>query len=353
MKAFCISLLLSCAAAGAARQTAFKPASSYQWKIAQRLDSGRVVIMLTDEDAIIPTAEHEALAPVMPKPAPEFLAVFLEGVRPLPVEMGRRLTKNATAPGDRWAIDAGRAGWFETSVDGFVLAGGGCSEFAAAMASIEPAKLAAFSKVREKYFPARLVSGWAPPAAATAVGPMAYVVTPNDRQNIEALLRRAFEQESPKILQKMAADKNAIGVDEMRERYRRIAAGGGRINFDVQPFRLTPDGLPRLFVRAIWNVDGKSAFLMTAWVRTAPVFQIESADFHAAEQQFWLSFKLDGPAELSSLGEVLSIADVDRDGLAEIVMLYQYYEGISIEVSKYPPAEPGGAEVIARFGAGC
>lgn len=51
--------------------------------------------------------------------------------------------------------------------------------------------------------------------------------------------------------------------------------------------------------------------------------------------------------------EHVSGADVDRDGLAEIVVLYHYYEGISIEASKYPPAGPSSPKIIAKFGAGC
>lgn len=171
LKLFSLLVVLCGAVLAARGQDTYKPASAFDWKIAQRLDSGRVVIMLTDEDAVITSAERDALEPVMPKPAKEFLAVFLEGVRPLSAEIGRRLTKNTVTPGDRWAIDAGRGGWFETSVDGFVLAGAGCSETTAVMASIDADKAAAFSSVKEKYFPARAMSGWAPAAKNTSVGP--------------------------------------------------------------------------------------------------------------------------------------------------------------------------------------
>ena len=197
------------------------------------------------------------------------------------------------------------------------------------------------------------MSGWTPAVKNTAVGPIAYAVTENGRQAIESVLQQTFERESPKILEELTRGVRRDGIDDLRQKYRRVSAGGARINFDVQAFRLTPDGLPRLFVRAVWNLDGKTVFLMSAWLRTAPALEIEAADLHAAKQAVWLDFKYDGPMEPSYLGEVLNITDVDRDRFAEIVMLYHYYEGISIEISKYPPTGPGGAQVIAKFGAGC
>jgi hypothetical protein len=348
---FLLVLVCGCGVLAAHRQGAHKPASAFEWKIAQRLDSGRVVIMLTDEDAAITNVEHDALDPMIPKPAGEFLASFLDGLRPLPADMGRRLTKSAVAVGDRWAIDAGRGGWFDTSIDGFVL-NGGCSETAAVMASISPDKLAEFSSVKDKYFPAHTTSGWAPPARATAVGPMAYVVTPDQRAKIESVLRQAFERDSPTLLQQMSQDSHAEGVDAWRDKYRRIAAGGGQINFDTQAFQVTPDGLPRLFVRAVWTLDGKPAYAMSAWLRTAPALGIEQSDTHTAKFAWFSEFQ-HYPMEPKENGEVLGVTDIDRDGFGEIVMVYYYYESISIEVSKYPPAGPGSPRVVAKFSSGC
>lgn len=333
-------------------QEPYKHVQDYDWRIAQRLDSGRVVIMLTDQEAKMTDAEGAALAPLMPKPASDFLAKFVSGARPISVDAGRRWTNTTIGPGDKWMIDGGRFGWFESSIDEFVLTDEGCSEIAAATARVSSNALPAFAKVRAKYFPARAVSGWAPPTKTTSVGTSDYIVTPNDRENIERALQQAFDKESPAVLEKMRGRKDA-GVPEMRELYRRISAGSGRIRFDVQAFRVTPDGLPRLFVRAGWTLDGKTVFLMSAWLRTAPIMQIEGADVHSAEDQFWEDFNFDGPMDPSTPVEILNVVDVDRDGLAEIVMLYQFYEGISIEVSKYPPARPGSGQVIAKYGGGC
>jgi hypothetical protein len=38
-------------------------------------------------------------------------------------------------------------------------------------------------------------------------------------------------------------------------------------HFDIRAFRLTPDGAPRLFVRARWKLENAPVFLMTAWPR--------------------------------------------------------------------------------------
>jgi hypothetical protein len=57
---------------------------------------------------------------------------------------------------------------------------------------------------------------------------------------------------------------------EWLHRDKRLAAGEGQLDYDQRAFRLTPDGAPRLFVRARWKLDGAAAFLMTAWFRAEP-----------------------------------------------------------------------------------
>jgi hypothetical protein len=39
------------------------------------------------------------------------------------------------------------------------------------------------------------------------------------------------------------------------------------LDYDIRAFRLTPDGVPRLFVRARWKLADAPVFLMTAWFK--------------------------------------------------------------------------------------
>lgn len=43
----------------------------------------------------------------------------------------------------------------------------------------------------------------------------------------------------------------------------------------MQTFRLTPDEQPRILVHAQWPLDGKPAFLLSAWIRSEPEMQVE------------------------------------------------------------------------------
>jgi hypothetical protein len=342
-----VASMISGSILAAGTQTA--PAS--EWRIAQRLDSGRVIVMLTSDEASITPEERDPLGPSLPKPSDEFLASFFEGVRWIPAPLGRRLTKSTAALGDRWALDGGRAGWFETSVNDFVLTSAGCFDVGAMMASVASSQRDAFSRVRGKYFVMRPMAGWSPPSGPMTLGSMSYAISQNDRAAIERLLQDEFRRTSPALLAELKAGHDASLFEAQRTAYARIAAGGAQLRFDAQAFRLTPDAFPRLFVRAIWTLDGKTAYAMSAWVRTAPALGIEQTDTHTAKFAFFGEFQYD-PIEQEMNGEVLGVTDIDRDGLAEVLMLYRFYEGISIELQRYPSIGPG-ANAIAKFGAGC
>src|SRR5262249_16838640 len=49
-----------------------------------------------------------------------------------------------------------------------------------------------------------------------------------------------------------------------------LIRGEGKLDYDLRAFRLTPDRIPRLFVRARWSLAGSAVFLMTAWFRAEP-----------------------------------------------------------------------------------
>jgi hypothetical protein len=127
---------------------------------------------------------------------------------------------------------------------------------------------------------------------------------------------------------------------EWLHRDKRLAAGEGQLDYDVRAFRLTPDGAPRLFVRARWKLDGAAAFLMTAWFRADVVDDMDARDAQTASgprsekpdriellssDSSWSSALREGrPGE--SLGDTLDFEtilnefDDDHDGWAELLV---------------------------------
>ena len=87
---------------------------------------------------------------------------------------------------------------------------------------------------------------------------------------------------------------------EWLHRDKRLAAGEGNLDYDVRAFRLTPDGAPRLFVRARWKLDGTAAFLMTAW------FRVDAEDSVAARDARNVQKASEPRSEEPALLEMLS-----------------------------------------------
>lgn len=322
----------------------------YAWKIAQRLDDGRVVVMLSkDEPEDMTMKQVEAIGPEI---GPAF-ARFLTGAREAPAEWVRKETGQDIPIGDRWMVDAGRRGWFSASIERHLLTSVGCGASGAVVAKVSDSQLPVFSKVSEKYFAARALDSWTPPDKPTSVGPAAFSPTPAQRTELERLLlAEAASTSSALLAAEEATTHNRRTLDKWSPIYKRLAKGEATLNYDVQAFRLTPDRAVRLFVRARWHMDGRPVYLLSAWVRVGSSLAIESSDAFAARFPWFHEFQGDS-LDLTRNGQVLNIMDVDRDGFAEVLMLDTGYEGIRLELFRYPTARDGARSVVATFGAGC
>jgi len=105
-----------------------------------------------------------------------------------------------------------------------------------------------------------------------------------------------------------------------------LQRGEGALDYDIRSFRLTPDGIPRRFVRARWKLANVTVFLMSAWFKdeftnekgTAPPVLL-SAD------SSWSTALRQGDAS-GTLGEsldfqsILNEFDADHDGWAELLI---------------------------------
>ena len=116
-----------------------------------------------------------------------------------------------------------------------------------------------------------------------------------------------------------------------------VDRGEGRLTFDVQAFRLTPDGDPRLFVRARWAIGSDVVYAMSVWVRDGSTFSIDQSDVLAARRMRMSEFHGD-PFDNHRIGLVLNVFDLDGDGRGEVLMLVTGYESQNLELFVYPPS---------------
>ena len=98
---------------------------------------------------------------------------------------------------------------------------------------------------------------------------------------------------------------------------------------DAQPFRLTPDGVPLIFVRAQWRVGSRQAFAASFWIRS----DTGAIVWKNLRPAAWLRmFEFQGEIGTTLLGLVLNVVDRDRDGWAEVIFLQGGYESITVDL---------------------
>jgi hypothetical protein len=132
----------------------------------------------------------------------------------------------------------------------------------------------------------------------------------------------------------------------------RFSVGEGALDYDVQAFRVTPDGDPRLFVRAEWRIGSQIVFLMSAWVRVGATLTVDSSDAQASRYLRFREFA-DFHVGREYLGGILNIVDANRDGWGEVVRLQRGYEALVIDAMEYPRSPDGPPTVIARWDNSC
>ena len=236
------------------------------WMVAQRVDDRRVVVLSEGGELYIPQRELESSAPILQTrtrtPGPLF---------ELPASRIQDILGTAARIGDRWTIDTGRGGEFHAIVERFVLGYKNCGEAWGVVAAVDEPR---FRAVTDKYFMARQASSEARPVTRSTVGPVPYQLTDGRRAGIAGLLERELRRTWPSVRDEAAqwyGRADDARHQQWSAQWKRLDAGvdrgEGRLSFDVQAFRLTPDGDPRLFVRARWVIGGLVVYAMSVWVR--------------------------------------------------------------------------------------
>jgi hypothetical protein len=278
--------------------------------VAVRYDADHVVFMVaTDSESRFGQASH-ALQTQAPQKiaAPAQASAHLAGLEELwetDAGTSRRLPESVkdTAPGDEWTLSVSSDSTVPVTIARAVTAPTGCSLALGFLAVVPENQQPAFAASREEYFVVRRLpvaaaeaasaapqtpSQSAPVAAPASAASSVHVAelpdwkpSPNFQNQIAALLNQRMLQELPRLDATLRANGSvpeqnpdpwlAANVRARRREWlhrdKRLAAGEGNLDYDVRAFRLTPDGAPRLFVRARWKLDSNAAFLMTAWFR--------------------------------------------------------------------------------------
>jgi hypothetical protein len=99
-----------------------------------------------------------------------------------------------------------------------------------------------------------------------------------------------------------------------------LMRGDGTLEYDLHAYSLTPDGIPRLLVRARWRVNASSVFLMTAWFKASD----ESPTLLFADSSWSLAMRegtsRDNLGDTLAFQTVLNEFDADHNGWAELLV---------------------------------
>jgi hypothetical protein len=259
--------------------------------VAVRYDATHVVFMVANgtEARFAEPASGHSSATLTRVSAPEKPAAQLAGMHELwePESLSSlpELVKKMSRDEDKqWTLELSPDSSIAVTLEQPVIAPNGCALGAGFLASIAPAQQAAFGASSQEYFVIRR----APAQLADPVHSSNYISelrdwksTPGFQQQMAALLTVRMKQELARIDATVRANMQNPNQPQpawpsARVRIRpkewlrldaRLVRDEGKLDYDVRAFRLTPDGAPRLFVRARWKLDDIPVFLMTAWFR--------------------------------------------------------------------------------------
>lgn len=258
--------------------------------------------------------------------------------------------------GDRWLIHSAPGQAFRAEAERIVGGNAGCQDAIGVLLRVVPEELAAFTAVRAKYFLAERSRSPQPSKAES--GSTVGVATPpsitESRRALESTLGALLARELPRIRADAATDiarMASSSVDYHRSWARHqqaveegMQAGRGVLTYDIQSFRLAPDGVLLHFVRAEWTVQRRQGFAASLWLRGERPMEVIQTNLRPAS---WLRmFEFQGSVAREHLGLVLNVFDRDRDGWGEVLMAQEGYESVAISLLEYSPDgfQPTGIE---------
>jgi len=245
-----------------------------------------------------------------------------------------------TQPGENWILSLTPDSTIPVVIDRVVIAPTGCSLALGFLASVPPEHQAEFAALSSEYFLVRRVAVEpASPAVVAHIGELPdWKSSPTIAKQIEQQLNTRMKEELATIDARLhanaaspAATSAAVPVGDARPRLKEwlhadqgLARSEGVLDYDVRAFRLTPDEVPRLFVRARWKLADAPVFLMTAWFKR-PLSPADAQAELLSADAGWARALRNGQASVS-LGDrldfqtILNEFDADHDGWAELLV---------------------------------
>ncbi len=327
--------------------------------VAARYDATHVVFMVaTDTESRFPSSALTRDGTPTRISAPAQPAAPLAGLQELWEPDSQSLhffpkIIQAARPGDQWIVNVGPGLTMPVAIERPVIAPLGCSLALGFLASVPADQQSAFATSSRDYFAVRrtAVEPASPPVAALIGEIPGWKISPAMAQPIENQLNARMKQELAQIdarLRANAASPGATAGDlpiggarpylkEWMHADRALARGQGSLDYDLRAFHLTPDGAPRLYVRARWKLDDAPVFVMTAWfkletpkletTKSAPPQPASLPELISADSSWALAMRQsEAPATLGDTLDfqtILNEFDADHDGWAELLIFSQ------------------------------
>jgi hypothetical protein len=335
--------------------------------VAARYDASHVVFMVAAEtESRFANSPHFGGTPKK-IPAPAKPAAPLAGLQELWEPDSQALhffpeIIQKTQPGEQWSLNVSPDSTIPLVIDRTVIAPTGCSLALGFLASVPPDQQAAFAASPREYFAVRhnAVESVATPVQVHIAELADWKPSAAMKTQIEQQLNDRMKQEVAKIDTRLLANAASPGATagespgHARPRLKEwihadqgLIRGEGTLDYDVRAFNLTPDGVPRLFVRARWSLANAPVFLMSSWFRAElPKSTSSKPQAQPAESQMalrssdssWSTALREGDAT-GALGDTLDFQtilnefDADHDGWAEL--LIHSDEGPSTTIALY------------------
>jgi hypothetical protein len=263
--------------------------------------------------------------------------------------------------GDRWLIHSAPSQAFQAETERIIGGNAGCENAIGVLLRVVPEQSDAFTAVSAKYFLAERSITLEPskPESGSTVGIALSPSTTEFRRALASTLNALLARELPRIradaapgLARMASSPVAYHRSWARQQQaidEAMQSGRGELTYDIQSFRLAPDGVLLHFVRAEWAVQRRQGFAASLWLRGEQPFEVIQTNLQPAS---WLRmFEFQGKVAREHLGLVLNIFDRDHDGWGEVLLAQGGYESVGISLLKYSPTgfQPTGI----AYGYGC
>ena len=320
--------LATVAVLAAARTIAQSPTALPDY-IAFRLDDHRAIAIVAVFDDASARQVREGLSR---SPAARYGFAFHD----VPTRWRARVP-DAVATTDLWTLHTSPGRQVAAIADRIVGGSAQCRSAVGVLLEIPPEHRDEFSRVSSHYFVAAPAVHAPVAVPRSRLGSFPLELSSTQRQQVEELLSDVLRRELPAVASKAAVDAPGQRDPNRARIDAALVAGGGRLAYDVQAYRLGPDPAPVLFVRARWFVDSTLGFAAGFWLRVNAGGGVDVIDQDLVAAS-WLRMPLSrGRVHDASIGLVLNVFDLDGDGWAEILVAREGYESVTMKLRKYQP----------------